>query len=601
MGSAHSRNQNASPASIFGGLFEYSAGWRFNNVLGASYATVMTYEQGQSARVPVFSNPDVVFEGTATGSYDGQHAPADNARSLRYARHVVSNYRTSLTDPPELFADDAPRQVSASSGEQAQVSIALENTGQSNLHWTLDIGYRTDPLARVRSAREGSGESTAPTAAQPVAIAPALFSEPTLSGPFTIPYLARNGERVVSLDRGLGKHTIPLAQYTSTLSRSNGWSTAPEAQASHSLSTEASELLFTSFTPEQGFSEGEHQILDGWMALPKENKGYFTISQDNPATAGTQHLRLKRNTDTGSSRYTGVELPWLGPLTSQGFSTGMDLHFNTTNVQFHVIIDHASAGRPVLELVYFQGNTFRRTPDNQFANIATPWLPGAYFALEVVVEPWNNLIRVYHDGLQVHEQAIEAGLAPERIRLAHLNGSGTYEIDIDNIRVAAHYPDDLPRFPLRKVSGAVAAGNQYDVQFSVDTADLPDGSYTFDALLLTNDPLQPEQRIPVVVDVTDSPVSAESPDRPQSFILLQNYPNPFNPETTIAWELPQAAEVQLEVLTITGQRVALLVNGHHSAGRHEIRFRADNLASGMYLYRLQADGASAVRPMMLVK
>ncbi|MCH8568742.1 MAG: DUF4397 domain-containing protein [Balneolales bacterium] len=90
-------------------------------------------------------------------------------------------------------------------------------------------------------------------------------------------------------------------------------------------------------------------------------------------------------------------------------------------------------------------------------------------------------------------------------------------------------------------------------------------------------------------------------DVPRGFQLNQNYPNPFNPTTNISYTLPEMADVQLEVFNLQGQRVATLVNGTQNAGSYNVKFNAENLASGVYLYRLQAGSFSRVQKMLLVK
>jgi hypothetical protein len=75
---------------------------------------------------------------------------------------------------------------------------------------------------------------------------------------------------------------------------------------------------------------------------------------------------------------------------------------------------------------------------------------------------------------------------------------------------------------------------------------------------------------------------------PGTFLLHQNYPNPFNPTTTIRYALPTRSQVTLTVFNPLGQRVATLVEGEREAGHHEARFDASGLATGVYLYRLQA-------------
>ncbi len=103
MGSMHSRLQNSAAADETGGLFPYSTGWRWNGESGQQFVSVMTYAQG-AQRVLTFSNPDVLWDGVPTGSYEGEGAPADNARSLRESKHTVASFMPRTVGDP-IFAD----------------------------------------------------------------------------------------------------------------------------------------------------------------------------------------------------------------------------------------------------------------------------------------------------------------------------------------------------------------------------------------------------------------------------------------------------------------------------------------------------------------
>ncbi len=83
--------------------------------------------------------------------------------------------------------------------------------------------------------------------------------------------------------------------------------------------------------------------------------------------------------------------------------------------------------------------------------------------------------------------------------------------------------------------------------------------------------------------------------------LSQNYPNPFNPTTTIRFTLTQSGNVTLKVYNTIGQQVAVLLNGYKEAGVHTINFNAKNLNTGIYIYKLVANGLVQSRKMMLVK
>jgi DNA-binding beta-propeller fold protein YncE len=100
----------------------------------------------------------------------------------------------------------------------------------------------------------------------------------------------------------------------------------------------------------------------------------------------------------------------------------------------------------------------------------------------------------------------------------------------------------------------------------------------------------------------DEPVSVNPGNElAAGFELHQNYPNPFNPSTQIEYSLPEAAEVQLEVFNMMGQRVATLVSEQQTAGSYSVRFNAGTLASGVYLYRLSAGQEVITQKMTLLK
>lgn len=84
-------------------------------------------------------------------------------------------------------------------------------------------------------------------------------------------------------------------------------------------------------------------------------------------------------------------------------------------------------------------------------------------------------------------------------------------------------------------------------------------------------------------------------------LIAVAYPNPFNPVTTIRYNLPEAGLVTLRLFNVLGQEVALLVNNNQGAGQHEVTFIADNLPSGLYLYRLEALGQSQMGTIQLLK
>ena len=110
-----------------------------------------------------------------------------------------------------------------------------------------------------------------------------------------------------------------------------------------------------------------------------------------------------------------------------------------------------------------------------------------------------------------------------------------------------------------------------------------------------------EGRIPVVVQSAHLVASL-----PEEFALSQNYPNPFNPATTIVYQLPVEAEVRLEIYSILGQRVRVLVDGVQEAGYYAVGWDGrdevgQEVGVGIYLYRLQADHFVRTKKLVIIK
>ncbi|MFA5012181.1 MAG: T9SS type A sorting domain-containing protein [Ignavibacteria bacterium] len=90
-------------------------------------------------------------------------------------------------------------------------------------------------------------------------------------------------------------------------------------------------------------------------------------------------------------------------------------------------------------------------------------------------------------------------------------------------------------------------------------------------------------------------------EAPIEFRLSQNYPNPFNPVTKISYALPKSGLVNLKVFDILGKEIATLVNEVKNAGNYTVDFSGTGLTSGVYFYKLESNGLSDIKRMMLIK
>ena len=96
-------------------------------------------------------------------------------------------------------------------------------------------------------------------------------------------------------------------------------------------------------------------------------------------------------------------------------------------------------------------------------------------------------------------------------------------------------------------------------------------------------------------------VDEKSNNTPYDYKLAQNYPNPFNPSTRISYSIKEEGLVTLKIFNILGQEVATLVNDVKSPGNYNVNFDASRLSSGIYLYKINSNGFTQTKKMMLLK
>ena len=111
----------------------------------------------------------------------------------------------------------------------------------------------------------------------------------------------------------------------------------------------------------------------------------------------------------------------------------------------------------------------------------------------------------------------------------------------------------------------------------------------------------PGDMILVKYNAEQTGINDDNLNIPANFILQQNYPNPFNGSTVISFTVPGSDQVSLKVFDLLGREVAQLVEGIPGQGQHCMTFDAGDLASGVYVYRLQAGNRVETKKMILVK
>ena len=150
--------------------------------------------------------------------------------------------------------------------------------------------------------------------------------------------------------------------------------------------------------------------------------------------------------------------------------------------------------------------------------------------------------------------------------------------------------------------GQVPAGQSLPVEVTASAGDLLDGVYDAQ-LIITHNAGAP---LVVPIRLTVDALTGLPEPVPTVFALAPAYPNPFNPSTQIRFSVPQAGPVSLQVYDAAGRHVRTLVDDARAAGAYTVtwdgrRDTGEAAAAGVYLYKLEANGSSETRRMVMVK
>lgn len=156
----------------------------------------------------------------------------------------------------------------------------------------------------------------------------------------------------------------------------------------------------------------------------------------------------------------------------------------------------------------------------------------------------------------------------------------------------------------RSTDGGISWGTDVRLTNSVGLSGFPSVTISGPAVhLVWNDYRDGNYEIYYKRDPTGNPVGIIQIGNiiPEGFSLSQNYPNPFNPVTHINFSIPKTGNVKIFVYDALGKQAAELINGEYNAGVYKVDFDTDNFSSGIYFYKIQAEGFTQIKKMVLAK
>lgn len=199
----------------------------------------------------------------------------------------------------------------------------------------------------------------------------------------------------------------------------------------------------------------------------------------------------------------------------------------------------------------------------------------------------------------------------DRATIGMENGTGTVGLQVSRNQIytygekavefyLSNPPGEFDWLESDNDHGTIPEEFSWDITITCSAGDHPDGRYWGIINLYTNDPDSVHVDIPVVMNVGVTSVG-EVETIALSHSLKQNYPNPFNPATEIRYNLPERANVRLEIYNLSGQRLETLVNEPQEAGVHWVTWDASGYSSGVYFYKLTAGDRVSAKRMTLLR
>ena len=553
MGLAHSRTQSSNPASVTGGLFEFSTGHQYDSG-SSTYATAMAYSEEGISRAPVFSSPDVVFNDGITGTDTRENGgPSNSVKSLNLIKRTIANYRMTHVDPPVSNLSQSEITVNLNREDQANEVITISNNGDSDYVW--DIDFR--------------------------------FSD------FTAKSMSKTADRQIELH----SFDVEIEEFEGAVQ-----SVHPVAAANNS-----DVIYATEFGTEDGFELGSRDVIESWGIY---GGGDLTIDNSNPSV-GSNHIRM----ESLSGGNNIVVSPYFGPQSFSKYEVSFDIYIpdelasKDNNYAVYAMDkstpDFLGGSLNYSAGIYFQegGNLWVRGMDATESNWfhAGTFQYGQYNSFKIVFNTDNETLDYYiNDDLRSQQDFIDAaGYRPDAIWFSHFNALGA-RWDIDNFEVKST-ATPTSWLSIDRFGGVVEPNGNSNLTLSFNTEDIDAGTYELKMFLRGNDPDNTVHEIPVTLEVNETVSIDENQETPVRTELTQNYPNPFNPTTMIDYKLANSGHVMLSVYDMIGRRVATLVNEQVTAGEHQVQFDASNLSSGVYIYRLQTQSETLTRQMVLIK
>lgn len=658
---AHHHKEDSSPGP---GIFDYSAGWKWNAGPGKKYATVMSYPTDGHTRIAYFSNPDVDHEDHPTGhTTDG-----DNARTLREMKHVVASYRGDPVEVYTLTLAEMPEEggsVEIVEGAKDyynygdEVTITATPSGGFQFdNWNVngeDGGNSSSIVLIIEGNTTVIGSFTEVTLAAPVLISP----ENNAAGVSVTPELnweelsGAEGYTVqVSKNSDMASPIVNQSDITETSFELSGLENGTKYHWRVRGVNDVGESAWSdiwSFTTEHVIVSDNIILQQGWNLVssnvaPEESAieilfsgiidDLFLVKDgDGKVYWPSQGVNSIETWDYRSGYQVYMNDEAVLDITGTSVvpsETAIELSggWNMTAYFSNTALDPAVALESILnELLIAKDNDGGVYWPEYNTNTLGDMTPGKGYQLYLN----NSSTLIYPDPEYITGDEKESPNGPMD-ELTHTpnrfvvpfkptGNNATMLIQSSSFQDG----DEVGVFTKEGKlagSGVARSGNVLLTVWGQDNI-ASNGAGTDERLFLqaysARTKLEQTLQIKTITDAVNGVkrkdelryaensiyiIVAEGyqdDDLPATFTLTQNYPNPFNPSTQIRFSIPGESHVRLAVYSLIGQEVAVLIDETRRAGTYTVDFNATGLSSGVYFYRLDAGYYHETRRMVLTR
>jgi len=670
MGNAHSRNQRQAAAGFSGGFQRYSTGWRWTGTNSRSYASVMTYPEG-SQSVDIFSNPDINYQGWATGSYSGTYAPADNARSMREVMHITADYR------PTRFSVERPSvSTSAISSITSSSAIAGGNVTSDGGATVTNRGVcwsrSQDPNLNDNCLIRGSGTGSFNTTISALNPDSRYYVRAYAENSAGVRYgnqrdfttlivpadpnrssIAASKDRVQANDQELSTITVtardqngnPLSGYNTTIVANSGnlrtddnrKRTNADGQVSFDVTNTIAETVVYS-----AIIEGVNinstatvsfiPVAPVALAASDVENCQFTSNWEMVSTANGYILDVS----TGSSYadfVPGYQSLETGNVTSQvvsNLSPGTDYYYRL-RAQSRGLIGANSESIFVttfpeipIALAATNRNALEFTANWQSAEGARSYLLDVSRSAD-----FESFVPGYESTNVSNEQShVVNGLsigtdyyyrvrskAGNRISASSsIIQTSTLSVSSENSDITSDQLRILANGDQSNVIEIIVRSEERQVLENLQVELIAeDGSSEIEKLQpvtddtglsrfsVTNIAAETVTYDVQVESISIGEVTVEFLEDKGILELGSNFPNPFRQQTNIPVSIPEAMDIKLTIYDSLGRPVKTLTDKSFESGYYEIPFEVNELAAGIYFYRLETGTEIKTDNMALIK